>query len=301
MFSAYLGRFGPSTLGGPLAANVPDIWQHTPAPYGPVFLGLAAAVTGVTGDHAVLGALGMRAVALAGVALLAWGVPELARHCGVDPAAALWLGVLNPLVLDHLVAGAHNDAVMLGLLVAGLVALVRWLPVVGVALITTAAMVKAPAALALAFVVPLWAAQLPGAQSRTKAALGTGAVALGTAVLVTAASGRGYGWTSALGTPAVVRNWMSITTDLGHLTGAVPTFRALGLAVAGTVAAALIVGRGGAPPPTRPPPSPPSAWPSSRSCCSAPSYTRGICSGAWSRWPRPPDGRTARARCAHCP
>jgi hypothetical protein len=231
--------FGPSTLGGPLAANVPEIWQHTPAPYGPLFLNLASAVTGITGGHTVLGALGMRAVALAGVAVMAWGVPELARRCGVDPAAALWLGVLNPLVLDHLVAGAHNDAVMLGLLVAGLVAVTRRHPVIGVALVTTAAMVKAPAALALAFIVPVWAGQLAGPYRMTKTAAGTGAVALVSTALVTAASDTGYGWTQALGTPAVVRNWMSVTTDLGHLTGAVPTFRALGIIIAGTIVAGL--------------------------------------------------------------
>src|SRR5262249_36666389 len=46
---AYL--FGPAAMGGKLAAEVPAIWQHTPAPYGPVFMRLASAVVGVTGEH----------------------------------------------------------------------------------------------------------------------------------------------------------------------------------------------------------------------------------------------------------
>jgi hypothetical protein len=114
--------FGPSALGGPLVADIPPIWQDTPAPYGPVFLTVAAAVARATDINVPLGVLGLRAVALVGVGLLAVWLPRLARRCGVSPSRALWLGVLNPLVLAHLVAGAHNDALMLGLLVCGLAA-----------------------------------------------------------------------------------------------------------------------------------------------------------------------------------
>ena len=38
---------------------------------------------------------------------------------------AAWLALACPLVGVHLVAGAHNDAVMLGLLLLGLLVLVR--------------------------------------------------------------------------------------------------------------------------------------------------------------------------------
>ena len=50
-------QHGPATLGGPLAAEVPAIWQHTTTSYGPVFLMLAtavAAVAAVTGIAAVV-------------------------------------------------------------------------------------------------------------------------------------------------------------------------------------------------------------------------------------------------------
>lgn len=79
-------RHGPATLGGPLAAEVPAIWQHTTTPYGPVFLVLATAVATVTGTHVVLGVLGLRMIAVLGVVLLAVVLPGLARRCGVDPA-----------------------------------------------------------------------------------------------------------------------------------------------------------------------------------------------------------------------
>ncbi|MEV0156809.1 polyprenol phosphomannose-dependent alpha 1,6 mannosyltransferase MptB [Micromonospora sp. NPDC050686] len=213
-------RVGPAALGGPLTVNVPDIWQHTPAPYGPVFLHLAAVVTDVTGGVWV-GVVGMRVLALLGVGLLVWAVPRLARACGVRPAAAMWLGVLNPLVLLHLVGDAHNEAVMLGLMCVGLVLVLRRRPALGVVLVTLALLVKAPAALAIAFVVPIWARQLEGRRPWLRAALWTATVSGGTAGVVTALTGTGFGWLRALGTPTHARTWMSISTDLGWAVGTV--------------------------------------------------------------------------------
>jgi hypothetical protein len=224
-------RHGPAVFGGPLAAEVPAVWQHTPTPYGPLFLLVAAGVAAVSGAHLTAGVLGMRLVAVAGVALVTAVLPGLARRCGVDPAAALWLGVLNPLVLTHLVAGAHNDALMLGLFVAGLAAALARYPACGAALIALAALVKAPAALGLLFVAPIWWGQLDGRWGRVRAALATGAVAAGTTVVVTAVAGTGYGWVGALDTPVSPRNW-SLVGGLGHLTGALSLWRWIGLAAA---------------------------------------------------------------------
>ncbi|MGW1953203.1 polyprenol phosphomannose-dependent alpha 1,6 mannosyltransferase MptB [Streptomyces sp. NPDC001920] len=208
--------YGPSHLGGPLADEVAPLWRQTPAPYGPVFLGLASALSGLTRGELPAGLLGMRAVALLGVALMAAVLPRLARHSGADPAAALWLGALNPLVLLHLVAGAHNDAVMLGLLGAGLVAaLGRW-PVLGAVLVTLAALVKAPAALGIAAVVAL---RIRAGHRPAKAVLTTAAASAATTVAATAAAGTGYGWTGALDTPVSSQNW-ALTSLLGRGTAA---------------------------------------------------------------------------------
>lgn len=224
-------RHGPAAFGGPLAAEVPALWQHTPTPYGPLFLLVAAGVAAVSGAHLTAGIVGMRLVAVAGVALVTAVLPGLARRCGVDPSAALWLGVLNPLVLTHLVAGAHNDALMLGLLVAGLAAALARYPGLGAALVALAALVKAPAALGLLFVVPIWWGQLTGRWRRIRAALAAGTVAAGTTVVVTAVAGTGYGWVGALDTPVSPQNW-SLVSGLGHLTGALSLWRWVGLAAA---------------------------------------------------------------------
>src|SRR5258705_75325 len=109
-----------AAVGGPLAVEVPGAWQHAPAPYGPVFLATASSVTEVTSMRIVAGVLAMRLLALLAVGAIVVLLPRLARACGTDPDRALWLAVLNPLVLLHLISGAHNDALMLALLVAGL-------------------------------------------------------------------------------------------------------------------------------------------------------------------------------------
>ncbi|MCZ9342600.1 polyprenol phosphomannose-dependent alpha 1,6 mannosyltransferase MptB, partial [Streptomyces sp. TRM76130] len=93
--------YGPAHLGGPLADEVAPLWRHTGAPYGPVFIGVSAVLSGLTRGELPAGVAGMRLVALAGVALMALALARLARRSGADPAAALWLGALNPLVLLH--------------------------------------------------------------------------------------------------------------------------------------------------------------------------------------------------------
>ncbi|MFJ5533091.1 polyprenol phosphomannose-dependent alpha 1,6 mannosyltransferase MptB [Streptomyces sp. NPDC093261] len=204
---------GPAQLGGPLADQVAPVWRDTAAPYGPVFLAVASALSGLTRGELPAGLLGMRLVALLGVALMAAALPRLARQCGADPAAALWLGALNPLVLLHLVAGAHNDAIMLGLLGVGLLAARGRLHLLGVVLVTLAALVKAPAALGLLAVIAL-----RRHVGIVRAVATTTVVATATTVVVTAVTGTGYGWVAALKTPISPHNW-SPTSVLGRVTG----------------------------------------------------------------------------------
>ncbi|MGK5681152.1 polyprenol phosphomannose-dependent alpha 1,6 mannosyltransferase MptB [Actinoplanes sp. URMC 104] len=210
-------RAGPSALGGFFADQVPEIWQHTPSPYGPVFLLVSRLVTAPIGGHLLTGVLAMRLLAVAGLALIASVLPVLARSAGVRPSAALWLAVLNPLVLIHFVGGAHNDALMVGLLAAGLAAAVRRMPIVATLLVVTAALVKAPAALGLAAVAVIWAARLPGRLPRLRACAAVGATAAAATGLLTLIAGTGYGWITALDTPISPQN-LSLTGVLGRWT-----------------------------------------------------------------------------------
>jgi alpha-1,6-mannosyltransferase len=220
----------------PLAHQVDGRWQHTSTPYGPAFLLVMKAVVLVTGDHVLRGVLLARAVELIGVALIVWALPRLARHCGVDPVAVLWLGALNPLLLFHLVAGAHNEALMIGLMLAGLVVGIERSAMVGAALIAAAVGIKVTAVLAPAFLAILLARRRGGRWPDLLAmAAVIGAVAAGVFALLSWAAGYGIGWLAALGTPGTVRSFLSVTTSLGVAGGQVGLLLGLGDATDATV------------------------------------------------------------------
>jgi hypothetical protein len=58
---------------------------------------------------------------------------------------ALAIAVANPVVMIHLIGGAHNDALMMGLLLVGLASWERGRKLLAVALVTLALCVKLPA------------------------------------------------------------------------------------------------------------------------------------------------------------
>ena len=135
---------------------VSPFWRHTTAPYGPTFLGVASLISAAVGSHLIAGVLLLRAVELAGVVLLAIFVPRLARLLGADPARAVWLAVISPLVLLELIAAGHNDALMAGLLVAGVTLALERRPLLGIAICALAATVKVPAAAGIVFIALSW-------------------------------------------------------------------------------------------------------------------------------------------------
>jgi hypothetical protein len=148
--------FDPTTIGvdvipGWFDDGADPMWVESPTPYGPVFLMIERGIANFAHPNAYLGALLFRGVALVGVGLIAYYLPRLARLHGIDPSRALWLGVLNPVVLMHFVAGAHNDALMVGLVVAGLALAAEHRCMWGAIAVSLAVAVKPIAIVALPF------------------------------------------------------------------------------------------------------------------------------------------------------
>ncbi|HEY6798801.1 MAG TPA: polyprenol phosphomannose-dependent alpha 1,6 mannosyltransferase MptB [Kineosporiaceae bacterium] len=235
-------QVGPSALGGPLASNVSTIWQDTPAPYGPLFLGIAALVTAFAGHHIVLAVLMMRVVMIGALAVTTACMIPLARRVGVDPATAVWLGVLNPLTLAHVVSGAHNDALMVMLMIAGILLAVRERPVAASVVLGLAVLVKLPAAVALAVVVPAMSRRLRGRYPMARGGLAVAATAVLTVATVTVLMGTWYGWVSALSDTARIRNGLSITTNVGIVINALAWFVGQGTGSVDVVGVAREVG-----------------------------------------------------------
>ena len=237
--------------------SVPSLWRETPAPYGPLFLWIGRGISALTGENIVEAVLAHRVVVLIGVALIVWATPRLARRCGVAEVTALWLGAANPLLLMHLVAGIHNEALMLGLMLTGTEVALRgidhlgplrptpmrwprsradwaaWAPLgmllAGIVLITMSSQVKLPGLLAVGFVAMALARRWGGGVT---AFLSASALTLSVSLAVMAfigwISGLGFGWLFTLGTANVVRSWMSPPTLLALGTGQIGILLGLG-------------------------------------------------------------------------
>jgi hypothetical protein len=210
---------GPAALAGVhqarVLATVSPIWRHSTAPYGPLFVGLAAVASAIAGSHLVFGVLLMRALELPGLVLLAVFVPRLARTLGADPDRATWLAVVSPLVLLELVGGGHNDALMAGLLVAGIAYAAERRHLVAIALCTCAALIKLPAAAAIAFVVVCWARDT----EQVARALARGALLVGGIVTAAGlATTVGFNWLSGSLLSSTTRLHLAVTpsTAIGY-------------------------------------------------------------------------------------
>jgi hypothetical protein len=207
-------HFGPQVFGGPLAVDIPVIWQTTPAPYGPVFLSLAADVASITGETSWLGVVGMRLLALVGIALMFFAIPRLARLAGIQPSYAIWLGVPTRWC-SCTSSPTLATTLMIGLMMAGLTARASARPPPGAGDAGWAHQGAAGLALISSFRLGQPA---HGPRQYVRAALGVGGAGVATAVATTTLAGTGYGWVGAL----TRQRWPTptpITTDVGYWTG----------------------------------------------------------------------------------
>ena len=223
-------HYGPSLLssGSPFSQLVDPLWGNVSSPYGPVFLALAGGIVAASGHNVLLSVVGLRLLALAGTVLFACAVPVIARSFNRDAATAFALAALNPLVLLHLVAGAHNDALMLGLLVPGYALARRGHPVLGVALCGLAAAVKVPAILGAVYIGWEWWGPGRPVSERLRPTLACLAGAVGVMAVCSEAVGLGWGWISGLQNPDTVRSWLDPATGLGLFLGRVVSAVGLG-------------------------------------------------------------------------
>lgn len=218
---------GPIENPNPLLDNVSPIWTITTAPYGPAFIMIARLVTTLVGNHVIAGTTLLRLCMLPGLALLIWATPRLARHLSADVPIALWICVLNPLVIIHLMGGVHNEMLMVGLMTAGIALTFERHHVAGITLVAVAVAVKATAGIALPFLVWVWMRHLR--ERRGYRPLPAFAAAGGASVLIfiavfavlSGAAGVGLGWLTALAGSVKIINWLTIPTAAANLIHAV--------------------------------------------------------------------------------
>ena len=243
------GDGGVSQLPGWFVEGVDPMWGETPAPYGPLWLMTSSWIADFADNYVYLAVLLFRLLAVAGVIGMLWLVPRLAEQHGIDPGKAVWLAVLNPLVIMHFVAGGHNDSLMVAFLLAAFWFAGRNQIAAGAAMVALATSVKPIAFVALPFI---------GIAKRPRdwtwpqriwdwiyVSLIAGGVFLVTALV----ANLGFGWLTALGTPGEVKTWLSPMTAIGMTAGgvfqwldlaetnevAVQVFRSIGLLISGAL------------------------------------------------------------------
>lgn len=257
-------QVGPGALPGNFADAVSRVWLYTPAPYGPLSLAVQRTLVDLTGGHLLapeagsllhtyLAALAMRIPAVVGVVLVAACLPALLRHVGAigrEGDRGMWFAVANPLMIVHFVGGAHNDSLMVGLVVLALWLAAKDRFVAAAIVVGLATAAKQPAALA-GFAVAFMALTAEERHwSRWRAVLHrtavSGAIALGTFVAVSLLTGLDFGWLHAMTVPGSVPT-IAPSSILSRMVNGVVLqggFYEWGAAITGTVRTAFAVATG---------------------------------------------------------
>ncbi len=213
-------RYGPAVLGaGPYVTPVDSLWLNTPAPYGPLFLGIAGFIAKVTLHNALATVVGFRLLALAGVVLIAISVPTIARSYGANPGLVFVFAVLNPVTMLQLVGGAHNDALMLGLLAVSIALARKNRTVWAIVVCALATAVKVPAALGIVYIGWDWMGTRVPWRERIRPVVTAGLIGLGVMGAVSLVVGLGWRWVLNLATPGTVRSWLAPATAVGLMGG----------------------------------------------------------------------------------
>lgn len=246
---------GLASAGGPFAAQVDPLWAGSTVAYPPLTLLLDAGIVALSGADPYWSVVAMRIPVLASLVVIALLIPRIAVAMGMRPRGALWLGLLNPLLVLHFVGGAHNDAPMVALTLTAiwlvLVVPRTWMSllvapvVVGVAMafkqqggLAVVAVAGLPVAATLVDLPPVRRVLLLGWRTAVAAL-----VTIATFVGICLASGLGFGWTGGLDlmglapTPAPLAALAKAGAALAGATGGDPEAF---LRVAGLVGTAIL-------------------------------------------------------------
>ena len=124
------------------AAFAQVTWPDTTSAYGPLFTLATYPLAWLPVGVAVAALKAVAAISVLGLAAL---VARIAAWRGVDPLRAAAFVALNPLVLVHVVGGAHNDGLTMLLAMLGVAAILTAREASGGAALLAAAAVKASA------------------------------------------------------------------------------------------------------------------------------------------------------------
>lgn len=213
---------GPDRLGDdPVLDAVDPLYRSSPVLYGPVFVAISSTVADNTGSG-VEAVLAFRLLSVLSVVVAGIAIVDLARRYGRDPADALVMSVGSPLVMLHLVSGAHNESVMVALLLVGVAIGTRpdagaAARTIGIVACAIAGVIKVPAVLGAVFIAWPW---IVAASDRWRRALrfaGSAGLTIAVVLLAGQVTGWGFGWVDAILATEPVDSYLSITRITGGI------------------------------------------------------------------------------------
>jgi hypothetical protein len=206
-------------------------WHDLRSPYGPLFTLFSYPLVALGVPVAFWALKAVTAAASLGCLALVWAI---ARRLGRPPLPAVLFVGLNPLVLVYGLGGVHNDFLMVGLILAGIAAVLAARPAASGAALTAAVGIKVSAGLMLPFA-------LLGTRRRGEMLAGVAAAGAALAALSLAAFGfhfPGLEVQSSLVTPLSPPNLLGLALGQG---GATPAVRvAVQLALVATLVWLLV-------------------------------------------------------------
>ncbi|MBT2531594.1 polyprenol phosphomannose-dependent alpha 1,6 mannosyltransferase MptB [Arthrobacter sp. ISL-48] len=198
---------GISALSNYFQLGADKMWTEAPVPYGQLFLWIEQFVVWSTNVQPEASVMLFRLAAMIGIVLCIVYVPKLAELHGVNPHRALWLTAANPLFLTNFIASVHNDALMIGLALAGLYYCATRRVVLGIVLVTLSISVKPITIVFLPFIGLLWAGK--GASWPRKFVFWglTAGLSLALLYAMSRVNGFGFGWINGLSAPGSIWIW----------------------------------------------------------------------------------------------
>ncbi|MCM0617774.1 polyprenol phosphomannose-dependent alpha 1,6 mannosyltransferase MptB [Paenarthrobacter sp. TYUT067] len=218
---------GISALPNYFQLGADKMWTEAPVPYGQLFLWIEQFVVWVTNVQPEASIMLFRLVAAAGVVLCIIYVPKLAELHGVNPHRALWLTAANPLFLTNFIASVHNDALMIGLALAGLYYCATRRVIRGLVLVTLSISIKPITVVFLPFIGLLWAGKHASWPRKFLYWFLTAALSFGLLYALSLVNGFGFGWINGLSAPGSVWIWYAPVGLIGMVVALI--FNAFGL------------------------------------------------------------------------
>jgi hypothetical protein len=222
-------------------------WTEATSAYGPLFTLATYPLAWLPVGVAVAVLKTAAALSVLGIAAL---VSRISAWRGIDPLRAATFVALNPLVLVHVVGGAHNDGLTMLLTMLAVAALLSARELSAGAALAAAIATKTPAALLAPFAL-LGATQSPtglkGAhmdRNRPVGGVPLGAGAAGVAIALAAWLAFGWDWLHGFGLAGENQSrtsYMSIPITTARLTGLDPNTTRIAAAILFTAAIAYLL------------------------------------------------------------